>query len=129
MHPPVKAQLALTRARLPGENIADNGGVKNAYNAYLSFIQNVKGGRHRELLRRLRRHTVQENLPLFFVSYGQGWCAIQTDAFLKLLVQTDVHSPPKQRVIGPLMNFPPFSATFGCPVGSVMNPTHKCTVW
>jgi predicted metalloendopeptidase len=33
------------------------------------------------------------------------------------------------RVIGPLMSLPSFAETFQCPVGSFMNPTHRCEVW
>ena len=45
------------------------------------------------------------------------------------MVQDDVHSPPKFRAIGPLMNRPEFGATFTCPIGTPMNPSTKCEVW
>eukprot|EP00005_Dracoamoeba_jomungandri_P004977 CAMPEP_0174257170 /NCGR_PEP_ID=MMETSP0439-20130205/6331_1 /TAXON_ID=0 /ORGANISM="Stereomyxa ramosa, Strain Chinc5" /LENGTH=657 /DNA_ID=CAMNT_0015340135 /DNA_START=66 /DNA_END=2039 /DNA_ORIENTATION=- len=95
-----------------GENIADNGGVLNAYNAYTSHVG-----------------VDNADYPLHFVAYAQGWCAKATEQYAKLQVQTDVHSPAKFRVIGPLMNFDAFAKTFSCPLGSTMNPTTKCVVW
>ena len=56
-------------------------------------------------------------------------CAKATDAYLKLQVQTDVHSNFRFRVLGPLMNFPQFAETFGCAAGSPMSPSTQCTVW
>jgi len=94
-----------------GENIADNGGIKSAMNAYKSYVG------------------TNLNLPLFFVAFAQGWCAKATDEFWKTMVQTNVHSPAKFRVLGPLMNLPEFADTFQCPTGSVMNPSTRCPVW
>lgn len=39
------------------------------------------------------------------------------------------HSPAAFRVIGPMSNAPEFAEQFNCPIGSPMNPKHKCTVW
>jgi len=69
------------------------------------------------------------NLPLVFVAYAQGWCAIETPEYAKLQVQTNVHSPPKFRVLGPLINLAEFSQVFQCPTGSVMNPGTRCDIW
>jgi len=59
------------------ENIADNGGVKNAFTAYVDFLQRMKSGQQEQLVRALRqsklKSTFTEDFPLFFVSYGQGW--------------------------------------------------------
>ncbi|XP_075746233.1 neprilysin-1-like [Rhipicephalus microplus] len=37
--------------------------------------------------------------------------------------------PDRFRTMIPLMNFERFSATFGCKVGTIMNPDQKCLVW
>lgn len=94
-----------------GENIADNGGILNAYNAYTAQA----GG--------------NTDYPLFFVGYAQGWCSKATPEYQRLAVLADVHSPPRFRVIGPLMNLDYFSTVFSCKAGSYMNPTTKCKVW
>ena len=95
-----------------GENIADNGGILNAFNAYTAETA-----------------VPDQDYPLFFVSYAQGWCSKATDAFQRIQVQGNVHSPPKFRVLGPLSNFDQFAEVFGCPAGSPLNPTVKCKVW
>jgi predicted metalloendopeptidase len=56
-------------------------------------------------------------------------CANVAESALRVWVETDVHSPPEARAIGPLMNRPEFGAAFQCPLGSVMNPTTKCQIW
>jgi predicted metalloendopeptidase len=92
-------------------NQTDNGGILNAYNAYTAHAGNAT------------------DYPLFFVSYAQGWCSKANPEYQKLAVLTDVHSPPRFRVLGPLMNLDYFSQVFSCPAGSTMNPTTKCKVW
>jgi predicted metalloendopeptidase len=69
------------------------------------------------------------NEQLFFLSYGQGWCAKSTPESAKQRVETDVHSPPKYRIIGPLQNSYEFAQAFNCPKGSKMNPSNKCALW
>lgn len=44
-------------------------------------------------------------------------------------VGEDTHSLYEYRVNVPLQNFPEFSRTFNCSLGSKMNPRKKCTVW
>lgn len=48
---------------------------------------------------------------------------------MKMNIELDGHSPAKFRVIGSFSNMKDFSTDFNCPVGSPMNPTHKCEVW
>jgi len=94
-----------------GENIADNGGMKMTT---MSYLEQAKGA---------------ANLPLLWVSYAQTWCQVATDEYVRVRVATDVHSPPKFRVLGPLINLPQFSEQFKCPIGSRMNPAKRCPVW
>ncbi|XP_049783142.1 endothelin-converting enzyme homolog isoform X1 [Schistocerca cancellata] len=105
-----------------GENIADNGGLKAAYHAYLEWEQRNP----RELpLPGLNFSHKQ----LFFLSFAQVWCSASTEEAIKLQLEKDPHAPPKFRVIGPLSNLHEFSSEFRCPLGSKMNPLHKCEVW
>ena len=106
-----------------GENIADNGGMEAAYLAYESWE---------------KRNGVEPRLPgleaysarqMFWISFGNVWCAKYRPEYLRDLILTDPHTPNEFRVIGSLSNLPEFSRDFGCPVGSGMNPAVKCKVW
>lgn len=62
------------------------------------------------ILFRLPPLLAQSMIPLCF--HWQLWCAKATDDFLRLRVKTDVHSPARFRIIGPLQNSPEFAAAF-----------------
>jgi predicted metalloendopeptidase len=92
-----------------GENIADLGGLKIAYDAFVSTLDGSEpdiGG----LSPRER----------FFLSYGTIWRMNYTEEYLRMLVNVDVHSPNPFRVNGPLSNFPPFAEVFAIEPGSAM---------
>ncbi|KAM8927932.1 membrane metallo-endopeptidase-like 1 isoform 2-T2 [Pelodytes ibericus] len=105
-----------------GENIADNGGVRQAYKAYLKWVQ---------------RHGKEPKLPgldlthkqLFFLNFAQVWCGSYRPEYARHSIKTDVHSPFKYRVMGSLQNFEAFSEEFNCKKGTKMNPMEKCRVW
>jgi len=104
-----------------GENIADNGGIKEAYNAFMKNNNDDE-----ELVEKAYGLSSQK---LFFISYGQVWCSKYRHEYLKSLIETDPHSPGNFRIIGPLQNFNKFKETFGCKAGDVMAPSNMCTVW
>jgi predicted metalloendopeptidase len=103
-----------------GENIADIGGVKLAFQAYQSFKTS---------------HPVQTQIEgltddqLYFLAYGQSWCEKVTDAQLETMAHTNPHSPPKWRVNGVIVDQPGFGAAFQCKAGAPMNPGKACSVW
>jgi predicted metalloendopeptidase len=103
-----------------GENIGDNGGLRQAWDAL------QKKQRERGEAPKLAGLTEDQ---LFFVAAAQIWCTEATPEALRLLVQTDPHSPPKFRVIGPVVNHPGFGEAFSCRPGAPMNPVEKCEVW
>ncbi|XP_017767260.1 PREDICTED: endothelin-converting enzyme 1 isoform X2 [Eufriesea mexicana] len=105
-----------------GENIADNGGLKAAYHAYLSAQKSYKDQLPLPGLNLTHRQ-------LFFLNFAQVWCSAIMSEAIALEIEKDSHSPPKYRVIGPLLNLPEFASEFNCPEGSRMNPIHKCEVW
>jgi len=84
-----------------GENIADLGGLALAYAA----LQAARGGRG-DLVGGL---TPEQR---FYLSYARVWRQNYTDEFLRLLVNTNPHSPSHFRCIGPLGNLPEFAAAF-----------------
>ncbi|XP_069690199.1 neprilysin-2-like [Periplaneta americana] len=105
-----------------GENIADNGGIKEAYYAYLNWA---------------KRSGEEPRLPglsyspqqMFWLSAAQTWCTKYRTQAKRQRITTGVHSLGQFRVLGPLSNMREFSEDFGCPLGSPMNPVHKCQVW
>ncbi|MEM7354671.1 MAG: M13 family metallopeptidase [Acidobacteriota bacterium] len=104
-----------------GENIADIGGVKQAYAAY-KFWESRHGK---------PESTVEglTNEQLFFVAYGQVWCSLNTPEQARLRLTTDSHSPSRFRVNGPVSNNAAFAEAFGCAEGTPMNPKQVCEVW
>ncbi|XP_066121288.1 membrane metallo-endopeptidase-like 1 [Saccopteryx bilineata] len=105
-----------------GENIADNGGVRQAYKAYLKW--RAEGGQ-------------DEQLPgleltfdqIFFINFAQVWCGSYRPEFAVQSIKTDVHSPLKYRVLGSLQNLVAFADAFHCAQGTAMNPQVRCRVW
>ncbi|XP_022831252.1 endothelin-converting enzyme homolog [Spodoptera litura] len=118
-----EVNMKLDGVNTQGENIADNGGVKQAFRAYLHWVQRhgVKG----ETLPGLN-HT---HTQLFFLNFAQVWCGAMRPEAMRNKLKTAVHSPGRFRVIGTLSNSHDFAREFQCPPGSPMNPKHKCTVW
>jgi len=105
-----------------GENVADNGGLKQAIRAYRRMIE---------------KHGSEPTLPglpytqdqLFWLSSASIWCSKKRPAKLKNQVLTDPHSPARFRINGPFKNRPEFAKAWDCPIGSPMNPVRKCEVW
>uniref|UniRef100_A0A0N5AT03 Neprilysin-1 n=1 Tax=Syphacia muris TaxID=451379 RepID=A0A0N5AT03_9BILA len=107
-----------------GENIADNGGVKEAYKAYKRYLEKLG---HEE--KRLPGLEVYTNDQIFFLSYAQTWCGkTRPEAQIRQIL-TDPHSPLRFRVNGVVINQPEFAHAFNCPRGAPMNPEHRCVLW
>jgi len=109
-----------------GENIADNGGLKQAYGAYAQWLQEHNAGKEEPVLPGLRSLTARQ---LFFVGFATPWCGAQRPEAARMQILTDPHSPGRWRVIGTLSNSPEFAAAYKCAAGTPMNPIEKCTVW
>eukprot|EP00094_Tigriopus_californicus_P009374 TCALIF_09039-PA protein Name:"Similar to ECE1 Endothelin-converting enzyme 1 (Bos taurus)" AED:0.18 eAED:0.18 QI:17/0/0/0.68/0.73/0.75/16/0/656 len=106
-----------------GENVADNGGLHEAFRAYQNSVesQGAEGP-----LPGLESFSSEQ---MFFIAYAQVWCEKQTDGGLLNQVLTDPHSPGKYRVWGPVSNSPDFVTAFNCPANSNMNRPNKCVLW
>uniref|UniRef100_A0A663DZY9 Membrane metalloendopeptidase like 1 n=1 Tax=Aquila chrysaetos chrysaetos TaxID=223781 RepID=A0A663DZY9_AQUCH len=105
-----------------GENIADNGGVRQAYKAYLKWLE--REGKEPKLPGLNLSHK-----QLFFLNFAQVWCGSYRPEYASQSIKTDVHSPLKYRVMGSLQNFEAFSEVFHCKKGTAMHPVEKCRVW
>uniref|UniRef100_A0A3B5BLQ8 Neprilysin n=1 Tax=Stegastes partitus TaxID=144197 RepID=A0A3B5BLQ8_9TELE len=105
-----------------GENIADNGGIRQAYQAYKNYV---------------KQHGEEPPLPgidlshdqLFFLNFAQVWCGTHRPEQAVNSIKVDVHSPGKFRVLGSLQNFPEFAKAFSCNKSSYMVPDNICRVW
>jgi predicted metalloendopeptidase len=104
-----------------GENIADNGGLKQAFVAYKNW-EKRNGGVDKVV-------PGMTNDQLFFVAFAQGWCSLSTPENDRWRVANDVHSLPRHRVLGPIVNHPEFGRVFQCRTGAPMNPEQKCVLW
>uniref|UniRef100_A0A0K0EGY1 Peptidase M13 C-terminal domain-containing protein n=1 Tax=Strongyloides stercoralis TaxID=6248 RepID=A0A0K0EGY1_STRER len=105
------------------ENIADNGGIRLAYDAYKKRLSNIENDK---LLPVFKNMT---NDQLFFFSYANTWCEMVKKESINYILDTDSHSLGEYRVNIPLQNFPEFGKAFNCPIGSKMNPFKKCHLW
>lgn len=105
-----------------GENIADNGAIKGTYAAYQKFTH---------------RNGPDATLPglnytanqLFWISAAQTWCAVTRPESDTLHYTTNVHAPPRFRILGTFQNAQHFSNDFNCAPATPMNPTHRCEIW
>ncbi|XP_061395181.1 neprilysin-4-like [Musca vetustissima] len=110
------------------ENIADNGGVRLAYAAYLRWYEDEARSTGVLPIESLPRFQYSGK-KLFFISYAQLWCNDVHPVVKNLQTSTDLHVPGKYRVIGPLSNFEEFSKEFNCPPDSNMNRSNKCEIY
>jgi len=118
----IKGKLTL------GENLADNGGLSRAYEAWkISLNRDSElAKKHNEHLPGLSQYTFEQ---LFYISFGQIWCSKDRPESAIQRIRTDPHSPPKHRVNGAVRNSKHFAETFNCPENSPMNPEEKCLIW
>lgn len=105
-----------------GENIADLGGLKIAFEALKK--QWTKTGKPGPI----DGFTPEQR---FFLGYAQAWRFHAREEAVRVQVQTDPHSPAKFRVNGPLANLPEFFEAFGCGEGTSMNrpAASRPTIW
>ncbi|EDO31995.1 predicted protein [Nematostella vectensis] len=106
--------------RTLSENIADNGGLKQAYKAYMSWV-----GEYGE--EQMLPELGLTNEQVFFVSFAQNWCTTYDSS-----IDDDKksnYSPTPIRVNGSLRNFAKFAEAFQCADDSPMSPKQKCPVW
>jgi len=118
-----QVDMNLIGEQTQGENIADNGGVKESFGAYQRWV--AKNGPEKALPG-LEQFTPNQ---MFFINYGQVWCTKWRSETLRQRILTGVHSPGEFRIIGPTSNFPEFAKAFKCKANTANNPDNKCAVW
>jgi putative endopeptidase len=103
--------------RTLGENIADLGGLRLAYDTAMRLHGDVPA---------VSGYDARQQ---FFLSYAQLFCSNQSTASLTSQIAGEAHSPHPQRVFGSLAHLPEFAQAWSCPAGSRMRPEPTCTVW
>ncbi len=102
-----------------GENTADNGGLKLAYMALKSIIDDSP-------VKPIDGYTPEQR---YFLAFGQIWCQNVTDQQARKLALIDPHSPGQWRVNGAVQNSAGFEKAFGCKAGQPMVSANACRVW
>lgn len=104
-----------------GENTADIAGIAIAFDAFKLTQQGQSGAK-------IDGFTPEQR---FFISIARIWRVKTKDAFMRMYVNTNPHSPAQWRVNGPLMNFTPFYKAFNVQPGDKMYKPEKdrITVW
>ncbi len=105
-----------------GENTADNGGIRLAYMAMEAYAHQHSI----DLSKKMGSFTPEQQ---FFIGFAQNWCTNARPTYIRLLVQTDPHSPDKFRANGVVRNMPEFAHAFSCKKGQPMAPVDRCRVW
>lgn len=104
-----------------GENIADLGGLQIALAALLDQDEGSQDGDVAGLT------PVQR----FYLSFARTWRQNYTEEYLRLLVNSDPHSPNHFRCNGPLSNLASFAEAFDIPDGApAMRPIpERADIW
>lgn len=105
-----------------GENAADNGGLRIAYQALLDALAE----QHKNIDDKVDGFTEAQR---YFIGFAQVWCENRSEAISRQLVLIDPHSPGRWRVNGTVQNFDAFARAFGCKMGQPMAPVSSCRVW
>lgn len=110
-----------------GENTADNGGIRIAFQALQEVL--AKGGPSAEPGYLSGEKDGYTPAQRFFITFGQVWFQNQTEQSARVLAKTDPHSTGEWRTKGTVQNFDEFGKAFGCKVGQPMMPENSCRVW
>ncbi|XP_073819891.1 neprilysin-1-like [Musca autumnalis] len=110
------------------ENIADNGGIRLAYQTYKTWY---------EYTFRPQTNLDQEQLPdlkyknrkLFFITYAQTLCSDIHRDYVPVILEEEYSPAESIRVTAALSNLEEFSEIFQCHQGSIMNPEDKCKLY
>jgi predicted metalloendopeptidase len=105
------------------ENIADNGGLREALMAYRKYVDDF--GEEPKL----PGFEQYSNEQMYYLAFANNWCEATTRESLSNSI-LDEHSPNSIRVIAGLTNSDEFSEVWKCEKGSGMNPENdKCKIW
>jgi len=109
-----------------GENTADNGGIRIAFQALQEVLAKDPSAMAGYSDGKKDGYTPAQR---FFIGFGQVWCQNQTEQSARVQAKTDPHSTGEWRTNGTVQNFDEFGKAFGCKVGQPMMPASSCRVW
>jgi putative endopeptidase len=118
----IQDNIHLNGQLVAGESIADLGGLKIAYAAFLKSLE----GKPRP--KDIDGFTPEQR---FFLGYAQVWAANHRPEFERLMVNTNVHPLEKFRLNGTVANMPEFQRAFNCKPGDPMvrAAEARCEIW
>jgi putative endopeptidase len=102
--------LNVNGAKTLGENIGDNGGLKIAFRAYENRMKE-------EPLKAAEGFTPAQR---FYLAYARIWASNSTPEYTAQLVNSDVHSPNRIRVMAALPMIDTWYEAFGIKAGDKM---------
>ncbi|MEZ5399616.1 MAG: M13 family metallopeptidase [Bryobacteraceae bacterium] len=102
-----------------GENIADAGGLRVAFQALMDSLDGKPAPK-------VDGFTAQQRV---FLGWAQGWCNNITNDAARLRAETDPHAPGEYRVNGVVSNMPEFRNSYSCKAGQAMVRENACRVW
>jgi len=104
-----------------GENIADLAGLIMAYRAWRILVGDVNAPK-------IDGFSGDER---FFIGYAVTWRTKMRDEFLREMLLSDPHSPPRYRVIGALQNMQEFYETYDVAVddGMYLPEDERVRIW
>ena len=104
-----------------GENVSDNGGLKIAYRAYENRMK-------QEPLKKQNGFTPAQR---FYLAYARVWASNCTPEYTAMLVNSDVHSPNRLRVMAALPMIDTWYKAFNIKKGDKMylSEEQRALVW
>lgn len=115
--PAQTAPLCLNGQSNEAENIADQAGLRVAWQAYKYRLQQMGGIDPTLPLKGLEKYTSDQ---LFFISFGAKRCGSEYPQYSINEILSETHGPGNYRLLGALRNSPEFASTFNCKPGSKM---------
>jgi predicted metalloendopeptidase len=110
--PGLRVDAALTM----GENVADLGGLRLGYEAFLTHARGPSFGGF-------------DDRQQFFIAAAQIRCTSITTEYLNKLMRTDPHAPDPARVNLIVAQMPEFAEAFACPAGAPLRASPACELW
>jgi len=105
-----------------GENLADLGGLRLAWLAWLDKAEAA----HLDMNAKTDGYTPDQR---FWIAYAQQWCTQTRPEQLRSQAQGDPHAPDEYRTNTVLTDLPEFAKSFSCKKTAPMAAPKPCRVW
>ncbi|CAL1261356.1 unnamed protein product [Larinioides sclopetarius] len=109
--------------RTLAENIADNGGLHQAYKAFSSWKKEESTDIK---LPGLESFSLDQ---LFFITYGSIWCTKYAPGVLNNTIREAEHAPSPFRLRITTANLQAFSDSFNCRLNTSSSYGSRCSIW